>query len=184
MNKRISIGEVKNAVQEILRQMHLDNFRPNYVVGITRGGLLPAKMISHYLKVPMYTLDVSLRDNVQEGPESNLWMPCDAFGYIDEEERAITKSRWDVSKRKKILIVEDINDSGATLNWIKQDWQAGCFPDESSWETVWNETVKFATLINNESSSFDDVDYFADTINRIETPDLWVDFPWESWWQD
>ena len=108
MNKRISIGEVKNAVQEILRQMHLDNFRPDYVVGITRGGLLPAKMISHYLKVPMYTLDVSLRDNVQEGPESNLWMPCDAFGYIDEEERAITKSRWDASKRKKILIVDDI----------------------------------------------------------------------------
>ena len=164
--------------------MHLDNFRPDYIVGITRGGLLPAIMMSHYLKVPMHSLDVSLRDNAQNGPESNGWMSSDAFGYVDEEERAVTKSRWDVSKRKKILIVEDINDSGATLNWIKQDWQAGCFPDESSWETVWNETVKFATLINNESSSFDDVDYFADTINRIETPDLWVDFPWESWWQD
>ena len=44
--------------------------------------------------------------------------------------------------------------------------------------------LSLPTLINNESSSFDDVDYFADTINRIETPDLWVDFPWESWWQD
>jgi hypoxanthine phosphoribosyltransferase len=182
--QKVTLHQVKNSVQEILRQMHLDNFRPDYIVGITRGGLLPAIMMSHYLKVPMHSLDVSLRDNAQNGPESNGWMSSDAFGYVDEEERAITKSRWDVSKRKKILIVEDINDSGATLNWIKQDWQAGCFPDESSWETVWNETVKFATLINNESSSFDDVDYFADTINRIETPDLWVDFPWESWWQD
>ena len=91
MNKRYSIGDVKNAVQEILRQMHLDNFRPDYVVGITRGGLLPAKMISHYLKVPMYTLDISLRDNVQGGPESNLWMPCDAFGAVDPDDVPIVK---------------------------------------------------------------------------------------------
>ena len=34
------------------------------------------------------------------------------------------------TKRKKILIVEDINDSGATLQWIKKDWESGCFPDE------------------------------------------------------
>ena len=40
--KKIHINHVKNGVQEILRQMHLDNFRPDYVVGITRGGLFPA----------------------------------------------------------------------------------------------------------------------------------------------
>ena len=74
MNKRLSIGDVKNAVQEILRQMHLDNFRPDYVVGITRGGLLPAKMISHYVKVRMNTIDISLRYNVQGGAESNQWL--------------------------------------------------------------------------------------------------------------
>ena len=184
MNKRISIGEVKNAVQEILRQMHLDNFRPDYVVGITRGGLLPAVMISHYLKVPMHSLDISLRDNVQQGPESNCWMSVDAFGALSSEEIAITKSRWDVAKRKKILIVEDINDSGATLNWLKEDWEAGCFPDEQSWETVWHETVKFSTIVNNESSSFKEVDYTYETINKLETPDIWLDFPWESWWLD
>jgi hypoxanthine phosphoribosyltransferase len=185
MNKRISIGEVKNAVQEILRQMHLDNFRPDYVVGITRGGLLPAKMISHYLKVPMYTLDVSLRDNVQEGPESNLWMPCDAFGAVDPEDVKLTKSRWDVSKRKKILIVEDINDSGETLNWIKNDWEASCFPEEkNTWNVVWSQFVKFAVIVNNEASRFDGVDYQYESINRLETPDLWLDFPWETWWLD
>jgi hypoxanthine phosphoribosyltransferase len=184
MNKRISIGEVKNAVQEILRQMHLDNFRPDYVVGITRGGLLPAVMISHYLKVPMHSLDISLRDNVQQGPESNCWMSVDAFGALSTEEMEITKSRWDVSKRKKILIVEDINDSGATLNWLKKDWEAGCFPNEQSWGTVWHETVKFSTIVDNESSSFKDVDYTYETINKLETPDIWLDFPWESWWLD
>ena len=183
--QKVTLHQVKNSVQEILRQMHLDNFRPDYIVGITRGGLLPAIMISHYLKVPMHSLDVSLRDNAQGGPESNCWMSVDAFGALEPEEIEIAKSRWDISKRKKILIVEDINDSGATLQWIKNDWEAGCFPDErSAWNAVWNHNVKFATLINNESSSFKDVDYFSETINRVETPDIWLDFPWESWWMD
>tara|TARA_Y100000385_G_C13104756_1_gene646833 strand:- start:1136 stop:1693 length:558 start_codon:yes stop_codon:yes gene_type:complete len=185
MNRRLSIGDVKNAVQEILRQMHLDNFRPDYVVGITRGGLLPAKMISHYLKVPMHTLDISLRDNVQGGPESNLWMPCDAFGAVDPEDVPIVKNRWDATKRKNILIIDDINDSGATLSWIKNDWETSCFPNErNTWDVVWDKNVKFAVLINNEASNFDEVSYRYDTINRIDTPDLWLDFPWESWWLD
>ena len=89
-----------------------------------------------------------------------------------------------LSKRKKILIVEDINDSGATLNWLKKDWEAGCFPNEQSWGTVWHETVKFSTIVDNESSSFKDVDYTYETINKLETPDIWLDFPWESWWLD
>ena len=38
--QKVTLHQVKNSVQEILRQMHLDNFRPDYIVGITRGGLL------------------------------------------------------------------------------------------------------------------------------------------------
>jgi len=181
--KVLSMGDVKNGVQEIIRQMHLDNFRPDYVVGITRGGLSPAVMISHYLKVPMFTLDVSLRDNVQEGPESNAWMAADAFGALDPEKVAIHMNRWDSTKRKKILVVEDINDSGATLEWLQNDWESGCFPDEkATWKIVWEQNVKFAVLVNNEASSFDGVHYQYDSINRLENPDVWLDFPWESWW--
>ena len=178
MNKRYSIGDIKNAVQEILRQMHLDNFRPHYVVGITRGGLLPAKMISHYLKVPMYTLDISLRDNVQGGPESNLWMPCDAFGALNPEDVPVFKNRWDVTKRKNILIVEDINDSGATLNWIKQDWSGGCLPGSHGWDTVWNNNVRFAVMCEKTHTNFADVNYAWQTIDTSEE-DTWIVFPWE-----
>ncbi|MHA1290665.1 MAG: hypothetical protein ACTSPB_25050, partial [Candidatus Thorarchaeota archaeon] len=88
-------------------------------------------------------------------------------------------------KRKNILIVEDINDSGATLNWIKEDWEQSCFPQErNTWDVVWKQNIKFAVLINNEASQFDGVDYQYESINRLETPDLWLDFPWESWWLD
>ena len=63
MKKRIvTFDEFKGLVQEICRQIANDRWRPDYIVGLTRGGLLPATMISHYLEIPMKSLQVSLRD--------------------------------------------------------------------------------------------------------------------------
>ena len=101
--------EIEAQTQEILRQLQRDAWRPDYVVGLTRGGLVPATLISQYLEVPMDCLKVSLRDS-EHGPESNLWMAEDAFGYANYDPMCSGNGR------KRILIVDDINDSGATLN--------------------------------------------------------------------
>jgi hypoxanthine phosphoribosyltransferase len=145
---------VEGQVQEILRQMQQQSWLPDYIVGITRGGLVPANLMSQYLQIPMHTLRVSLRDSV-EGCESNFWMQEDACNH------------------KRILIVDDINDSGATLNWIAKDWAA---------EVPWNHSVRVAVLYDNESSgSRITPDFSAVTINKADV-DEWIDFPWESWW--
>ena len=175
--------DAKRWVHNIIRQLEEDKWRPDYIVGLTRGGLIPAVMMSHYLNIPMHTLKVSLRDN-DNGPESNLWMPEDAVGYIPEEERK-ANGGWQhlVTKRKNILIVDDINDSGATLNWIKQDWESSvagiCSTEE--WEGIWGNNVRLAVCINNEASEFKDIDYSALDINKLENPQ-WIVFPWEEWW--
>jgi len=174
--------DIKSAVHELLRQMYRDNWRPDYVVGLTRGGLLPATMISHYLDIPMHTLKVCLRDN--HDVETNAWMAEEAFGYISEEERPAYggQTRWDPGKRRKILIVDDINDSGATFEWIKKDWMGSCLPSESLvWDTVWGKSVRFATLVENSASDFD-TNYAAEIINKSEE-DVWCVFPWENWWK-
>ena len=184
-DKHYSLKHLRNGVNSIIRQLHLDRFQPDYVVGLTRGGLMPALMLSHYLDVPMHTLNVSLRDNNDQDTESNLWMAEDAFGCLSEEVQKLLKSRWDVSARKKILIVDDINDTGATFNWIKQDWKSSCFPNQLDvWKTVWGHNVKFAVLINNEASQFKDVHYVGDSINKLDEPDVWYHFPWECWWHE
>jgi uncharacterized protein len=178
--------DVKNHVHAIIRAMVADDWRPDFVVGLSRGGLVPATMISHYLDIPMRTLMVSLRD----GGEcvSDLALGEDAYGYVDYDSQdpdvpVEDRRTSDPESRKKILIVDDINDSGATLNWIKQDWMSGCLPDNPNWEDIWNNTVRFAVLINNESSDFKNIDYSGTVINRLENQD-WIVFPWENWWEN
>lgn len=173
--------QVRTAVHKIIRSMNNDGWRPDYIVGLNRGGLTPAVMISHYLDVPMHTLDVSFRDSAM-GPESNLWMAEEAFGYVPEEERGSSGTQVDPAFRKNILIVDDINDSGRTMNWIKDDWRSGCLPNHDAWDHVWNNNVRFAVIVNNDASSFTDVDYAGYNINKLENP-VWCVFPWEAWWE-
>ena len=175
--------EVQGMCGRIARDLTIDNWRPDYVVGLTRGGLAPAVLLSHYFNVPMHALKVSLRDGGDDGDcESNLWMAEDAFGYVPQEEQEVYKSRWDPKRRKNILIVDDINDSGATIAWIKQDWQAGCMPgQETAWSTVWGTNVRVAVLVENLSST-EMSDYSAMEVNKAEK-NVWLDFPWEDWWE-
>lgn len=175
----ITDQEFKGLVSKLCRDITNSDWKPDYVVGLTRGGLQPAVMISHYFGIPCETLKVSLRDGDES--ESNLWMAEQAFGYVPESDRGDSGTQTDPAYRKNILIVDDINDTGATLQWIKQDWTSGCLPNHAAWPAVWNRNVRFAVVVNNSSSNYKDVDYSAMDINKQEDP-CWVVFPWESWW--
>jgi xanthine phosphoribosyltransferase len=169
--RKVSWSEFQGLVAKICRDISNSDWRPDYVVGITRGGLLPAVMISQYFNIPCETLKVSLRDHGGENPtESNLWMAEDAFGY-------------DMARPKNILVVDDINDTGATVNWIMNDWPSGCFPlNEEQWDQVWNNNVRFATIFDNLASNANvKMTYVGEEINKAER-DVWIDFPFEDWW--
>jgi len=171
--------DIEDACVNIALQMYKDNWRPDYIVGITRGGNVPATILSNMLGIRCEALKVSLRDD-EMGPETNCWMSEDAFGYNYPEESGVTGARWDIKQRKNILIVDDINDTGATFNWIKQDWQSTCLPKETeAWNSVWGRNVRFATLTENLSSEFGSVSYYAHEVNKAEE-DVWLVYPWEN----
>ena len=160
----------------IVNQMYKDNWRPDYIVGITRGGNVPATIISNMTGISCEALKVSLRDDSGHGSETNCWMSEDAFGYVSEDADKVTGGPLE----KKILIVDDINDTGATFNWIMEDWQASCLPNDPKWKKVWGNNVRFATLTDNASSNFENtVDYTCHEVNKAEE-DVWLVYPWEN----
>jgi xanthine phosphoribosyltransferase len=139
--------QIEDMTQDILRQTRDKQF--DAVVGLTRGGLTPAVLVSQYLDIPMHTLKISLRDHVGE---DNVVEARENFGVNDG---------------KHILVIDDINDTGATLNYLQESWG--------------HDTVTYAVLINNEASDAD-VDYSSVDINKRED-DVWIVFPWEDWWK-
>lgn len=172
--------DVQGAVLEIARQMSAHNWRPDYIVGITRGGLIPANLLSQYTGIKMHTLNVSLRDS--DSTESNLWMAEDALGVVPSDQTHIWGNHKHIERlKKKILIVDDINDTGSTINWIKKDWPSGCFPDSNEWNQIWGDNVRFAVLTHNQASEFKDPDYSVWNVNKAEE-DCWLVYPWEEFW--
>ena len=180
----VTWDDVQRQTQEILRQMQKEDWKPDFIVGITRGGLTLSNLLSQYLDVTMYTLDVRLRDGENVPCESSLKLAELAFGLNNGSS---TGARWDSITRKKVLIVDDINDSGATINWVKADWEntiQNKIQDDIDyvWDSVWNDTTKFAVLFDNiASENAINVNYSAEEINKVDDPS-WIVFPWEEWW--
>jgi len=87
---------MRRDVNSLCRQIVLDKFDPNVIVGLSRGGLTPGVMMSHWMKKPFKPVKASLRDF----PEWEDYLPR----KTDE----------------RVLIVDDICDSGETFERISE----------------------------------------------------------------
>ena len=86
--------EMRRDVNSLCRDILLDKFDPDCIVGLSRGGLTPGVMMSHWMNKPFKPVKASLRD----------FPDCEDYLPKKTDER--------------VLIVDDICDSGETFERI------------------------------------------------------------------
>lgn len=94
--------------------------------------------------------------------------------YFDVPLIALNKDYdiYDLPNDPNVLIVDDINDTGATFNKLESDFMVASFGLQSR---------KYGVLLDNQASGFC-ADYCGKIINKAED-NCWVVFPWEEWWK-
>ena len=153
MNKLwYSWEEMRRDVNVLARDIVLDKFDPNVIVGLSRGGLTPGVMLSHWFKKPFKPVKSSLRDF----PEWEDYLPKPT----DE----------------RVLIVDDICDSGETFQRM-QGFIRG--PRKNS-PLELPVDVRFASLWWINECVFEPT-YYVNEMAKDST-DTWIMFPWEGWW--
>jgi len=150
----IGCEEVEGLTGNIIRHLQKDNIKISAVIGIVRGGLTPAVMVSHYYDVPLHILDYSLRDR------------NDAQEFTEADKFMIQKASVGT-----VLVIDDINDSGDTLQAVGDMIKDIVIDDKN---------FIYATLLEKCTSRFD-CDYYGEMITDDRT-DEWIVFPWEDWW--
>lgn len=137
-------------VKALAEQLSADHWTPDFLIGIGRGGLVPAVYLSHALGLPTLSVDHSAQVH-------------DFAGAALERLAARTR------EGERLLVVDDINDSGATIARLRAMLaEAGAAEAQ----------VRYATLLDN-IRSVSAVDYRARTLDRAVTKD-WFVFPWEA----
>lgn len=140
-----SIDNLNEDILSLISQVRSANLKIDLILSVNRGGCIPGVYLSHGLKLPHKVIDLQLRDGTNI-PDSN------------------SVKNLKINS-KKILIIDDINDTGSTFIHLNRIINA-------------NNTKKyFACLINNIGSKFQ-VEFYGRSINKVEKPS-WYVFPWE-----
>lgn len=124
----------------------LDGKKYDLIVGINRGGCLPAVCLSHALKIPATMIDYSTRDGVNINPKS-------LFGFFADL----------VDRFPNILIVDDLVDGGSSMKCLLPAAKACC-------------NVEVATLMYNTDVDIDVKHYYGTAFSRKSEPryfDFW-----------
>lgn len=136
---------------QIQRELAMNEEELVTIVGIQRGGLIPAVMLSHLFNVEMKPL---------------RWQTRDQARYTDPD--SLCRILYGCKPGQAILIVDDIADSGKTFNDINR-FVGFC-------DAINPGSIYYAALIKRSTHQLD----MPILSHRLLDSDEWVHFPWES----
>lgn len=158
-----SYSMMARAIQGICSNVEASKIKFDYVVGLSRGGLVPAVRLSHCLNLELVPLRWSLRD------------------HKARDVSELSNILRDLSDDKKILMVDDLIDSGESIkvmmdqmSRMRGDLQLNLF------DKTWEHNLSFAVLLFNTDQKKVRRPRFAyENFSRKERPE-WINFWWEA----
>jgi hypoxanthine phosphoribosyltransferase len=140
----------------------LKSFNFSCIVGIANGGMIPATLLAKHLKVNKL-LSANLKSYQQDVPRNGAHSTEDIV-------KVISFPSWgDLQNEDNVLIVDDLVDTGLTLQKIKK------IEKIINWERSDKKTWVYATIYYKPKTIFVP-DY---TVKEFDN-DEWIVFPWEN----
>ena len=135
--------------KELAKKIRDSGFKPDVVVAIARGGFAPARLLCDYLDV-VDLLSIKVEHWIETGKHK-------------EEATIKYPFNYDFSG-KRVLIVDDIADTGKSIIVAKKHIQEVCRPSE----------LRVATMQLIPSTSLIVPDYYVDEVKEW----TWYMYPW------
>lgn len=142
----ISHQDIENAVLHTAGSVVQGEDMPSIIVGIVRGGMIPAYLVAKELNTPLMMITWQTRD-----------------GAIKEMNQDLINI---LQTGRKVLFVDDINDSGTTLNQLQEAYGPYC---------IKRYQIDTAALFEKEWSKH----ILSYAPCKVFSNDSWVVFPWE-----
>ena len=138
--------EIDSACLSLYSQMHVANYVPDAIIGLLRGGVVPARIMADYFGIVLdfFALDVKLYTGIGTRKEE----PVIRYDFKDSD-----------IKDKRILVLDDIYDSGKTMNAVIDHFEG--------------HNITTATLLWKETAQ-KKPNYYAEVAKEEE----WTIFPW------
>ncbi|MEM0138997.1 MAG: phosphoribosyltransferase [Ferroplasma sp.] len=145
----VSWKNIEDWTKGIMNMVIDDGYSPDIIIGIARGGLVPARMVSDYLFI-----------------KDLLTIKTEHWGLTATMDgRAVLKEKINVDiSGKKILIIDDITDTGESMK-ISYDYLKSLNPGE----------IKTASMLYVNGSTYTP-DYYGIGLAKEEW--AWFIFPW------
>ena len=142
----VSWREIDACVKKVGMTIRTARFRPDCIVAVLKGGMVPARLLSDFFgSIEIYPLRAKAYVKTSKLTRIRL----ESFRYPIE--------------RKSVLLVDDIHDSGQTLQKVIRHLQRRR-----------PRALRTATLFY-KHNALHPPDFYARTV----APDVWVVFPWE-----
>lgn len=141
---RVSWGEVFKYVSELKKFCSDKHF--DCILAVARGGSIIGTLLSYQLNIPIRYVGISSYDGDKKTNELRFTQHAEIGDY------------------KNILVVDDIIDSGDTINYIKNIIEFNSFDKRFTYATM------YAVAGNQDVVGFK---------VAIKQQDEWIEFPWE-----